>query len=125
LVRKQKRGEVNKMEDKKETSASIWVWVIVIGATALLVAGFIIFVTSGTPKKRESEYSLSRSRKPSINIWPHIRSNISWHYIKFAMRNQADKKEKARSEERGLRVSNKVCICPIIKRQQLLLRLLR
>jgi len=32
------------MENRKEAGASIWVWVIVIGATALLVAGFIIFL---------------------------------------------------------------------------------
>jgi hypothetical protein len=44
LLRKQKRREVNEMEDRKEGGASIWVWVIVIGATALLVAGFIIFL---------------------------------------------------------------------------------
>jgi len=34
----------DKMEDKKEPKASVWVWVIIIAAAGLLVAGFIIFL---------------------------------------------------------------------------------
>jgi hypothetical protein len=32
------------MDDKKETNASIWIWVIAIGGAAVLVAVFLLFL---------------------------------------------------------------------------------
>jgi len=32
------------MEEKKEAGSSIWIWVFIIGAAVLLVAGFVILL---------------------------------------------------------------------------------
>ena len=38
------RKEMNEMEEKKEVSLPIWVWVVVIGIAAIIVVSFILFL---------------------------------------------------------------------------------
>ena len=38
------RKEMNEMEEKKEVSLPIWVWVVVIGIAAIIVVSLILFL---------------------------------------------------------------------------------
>ena len=39
-----KRKERGEMEDKKDAGLPVWVWIAVLGISAMLVAGFILFL---------------------------------------------------------------------------------
>jgi hypothetical protein len=39
----QRKG-VREMEEKKDGGLSVWIWIAVIGISAMIVAGFILFL---------------------------------------------------------------------------------
>jgi len=38
------RKEISEMEEKKETSLPIWIWIVVIGIAAIIVVSLILFL---------------------------------------------------------------------------------